>query len=78
MAANERKKSRPDTTGSSSMQQYTIDDFAQAYRELCLRMGFQIAVNPVWTPTNHGTWEVTLQSSVMPLQIEGENAEQQQ
>ena len=45
----------------------TAQAFAQAYSELCERMGFRIVVTPVWVGTNHGSFEMTLQYNVGQL-----------
>lgn len=45
----------------------TPQDFAQAYQELCERMGFRIVVTPVWIARDDGTFSMQLQYSVGQL-----------
>lgn len=39
-------------------------DFFKEYEQLCEKHGFRIVVNPAFIGTNHGTFEVVLQTSV--------------
>lgn len=43
------------------------EQFAKEYKELCDKLGVRIVVVPTWAPTNHGTFELTLQYSIGEL-----------
>lgn len=45
----------------------TAQDFAKKYQALCEEMGFRVVVTPVWTATNHGSFEMVLQHAVGEL-----------
>lgn len=51
--------------------QYTAEDFAKEYNELCKKAGFQITVTPTFVATNHGTFELSLSYAVSPLRVPG-------
>lgn len=46
---------------------YSELEFATAYEELVEEMGYQIVPNPVFAPTNHGTFEIALEIVVKKL-----------
>ena len=48
-------------------EEYTPQQFAEAYQELCDRMGYRITVNPAWIARDDGTWSLQLQISVGKL-----------
>ena len=45
----------------------TAKEFAEKYSALCEEMGFRVVVTPVWTATNHGSFEMVLQQAVGQL-----------
>ena len=42
----------------------TPEQFQEEYESLCKRTGFRLVAVPQWVPTNHGTFELTLQHVV--------------
>jgi len=54
-------------------EQELAQEFIKKYKELCIATGFQIVVNPVWTSTNHGSFELVLQSNVGRLPKQSTN-----
>ena len=51
----------------SKTKQPTAQEFAEKYQKLCEETGYRIVVSPVWTSTNHGSFEMVLQYSVGKL-----------
>jgi len=45
----------------------TAQEFAKEYQKLCEEMGYRVVVTPVWASTNHGSFEMSLQTSVGEL-----------
>lgn len=56
-------------------KQYTTEDFAKAYQELCDKMGYRVSVNPAYISRDDGSWSTVLQTSVkkLPKQKKREN-----
>lgn len=52
---------------SEEKKQYSMEEFAQEYQLLCQKMGYRIAVKPVFIPRDDGTWSIVLQTSVEQL-----------
>lgn len=48
-------------------EEYTPQQFAKAYQEICGRMGYRIVVTPVFLARDDNTWSVVLQTSVGKL-----------
>lgn len=46
------------------VKKQTAEDFAQEYKALCEKTGFNIVVSPSWVATNHGSFEMVLQYTV--------------
>ena len=46
------------------------EQFAKEYQELCEKLGYRIVVTPVYTTTNHGSFELVLQYAVGKLPTE--------
>ena len=49
-------------------EQERQEEFVKKYRELCDSLGYEVSAVPTWTPTNHGTFEMSLQFVVVKLQ----------
>ena len=64
----EENSVQPNT--SNKIVSYKPQDFVEEYKVLCEKMGYQIVVNPAFAATNHGSFEIILQTSVgkMPKQ----------
>lgn len=45
-------------------KEVTAQEFIERYKRLVEETGYQIVVNPAFASTNHGTFEVVLQTSV--------------
>lgn len=46
---------------SKQPKTYTQQEFLEAYEKLVREMGWKIVANPVFTPTNHGSFELVVQ-----------------
>jgi hypothetical protein len=46
-------------------QQEIMQDFSNEYVALCQKYGCEIIAQPVWIATNHGTYELSLQLTVV-------------
>lgn len=46
-------------------KEYTPQQFEMAYKELCDKMGYKINVSPVLVATNHQTFEIAIQVSIV-------------
>ena len=42
----------------------TAEEFAEAYKELCEKMGFQIVCNPAFIKRDDGSYSVVMQISI--------------
>ena len=62
------KMSEKNVQPKPKSEQELMQDFYKEYTDLCEKRGFTIAIIPTFKPTNHGSWEVVLQSSVGRLQ----------
>ena len=51
-------------------EQEKVNTFTKEYNELCLKHGFQIISQPVFVPTNHGSFELIVKLGVEKLNIE--------
>lgn len=40
--------------------QITVEEFNKKFQDLCNEYGYTVVVKPVFTATNHGTFEVSL------------------
>lgn len=49
---------------------YTPQDFVDLYKELCDRTGFNLAVVPSWRQTNHGSYEMVVNTSVVKTKVD--------
>ena len=66
MAENkDQPKPEVDTVVS---EQELMQKFYEEYTNLCKKHKFTIVVTPTFKATNHGSWEMILQSSVGKLQ----------
>lgn len=45
----------------------TAQEFAQAYQELCEKMGYRIVASPVWIARDDGTFSMQIQMTVGKL-----------
>ena len=52
----------------SNEEQTKIQNFVNEYNELCKKYGFQIVVQPLWIPTNHGSYEMSFKLNVDKIQ----------
>ena len=59
-----------ETTKVEPKEEYKAEDFAKEYQVLCEKMGWRIVVSPSWVSTNHGSFEMVLQTSVGKLPTE--------
>jgi len=50
-----------------SPKEYTPEEFAKAYKELCEKMKHRIAVVPQYVPRDDGSFSTVLQMSVQPI-----------
>ena len=55
------------TTEQSLTEQQKITKFAEEYNTLCKQYGLQIVAQPTWVPTNHGSFEMTMQMTVVKI-----------
>lgn len=46
--------------------QYTSQEFAKAYQELCDKMGHWVVAIPTWVARDDGSWSLVLQGKVGP------------
>ncbi|MFA5036406.1 MAG: hypothetical protein WC479_04450 [Candidatus Izemoplasmatales bacterium] len=44
-----------------------VQAFTLAYKELCDKYGYEIAAQPVWVGTNHGSFELSINVFVSKL-----------
>ena len=60
-----------ETTKVEQKKEYTAEDFAKEYQSLCEKTGWRVVVAPTWVTTNHGSFEMVLQSTVgrFPLEV---------
>ena len=65
--SDQTKKVMEDKKPVQLTEQQKANLFIQEYQALCEKHGYRIVVNPVWTSTNHGSFELVLQSSVGKL-----------
>ena len=43
---------------------YTAEEFATLYNKLVEDTGWKVVASPIWVPTNHGSFEMTIRMSV--------------
>jgi len=48
-------------------EQQKVANFVEDYNTLCKLHGLQIAASPAWAPTNHGSFEMTVQLTVVKI-----------
>jgi hypothetical protein len=56
-----------DTSITAQSEIDKIQEFTIAYKALCDKYGYEIAAQPVWVGTNHGSFELSINVFVSKL-----------